>query len=749
MGGRGGGPALTSPPLDACCGPDLNSDLVFREEEAPPLPRGAAGGWKILIVDDDPDVHEATEIALAGARIEGQPLVFLHAYSAAEARERLVGHEDIAVLLLDVVMESHDAGLALVSVIREELGRHDLRIILRTGQPGYAPELAAVRDYDINDYRTKSELTRDRLLASLTVAIRAWERIRLLHRQRTALEAVVEATPRLLASRDAGGFSAGLIDVLAALAGVPPRGFACRQAEGGSRVEARRGEGSPLLGCRVAEIEQHDERELVLRALGARETCVSDAAIALFVAHGAGCGLVVCVPREPGVPAPEAHLLRLLASHAAVCADKIDLVAQLSDFAFRDPLTGLPNRRGLIDRIDKRVLAEGRSQLTLALADIDQFAEINDAFGHPYGDQLLKTIGHRLALADQDWVAARLGSDSFAVLGPSDSLTPGRLREIFTIDLEVGGQLQPLAVTLGLLRLSQGAGAAADMLQDANLALKQAKLASRGREVWYSPTMGVEVRERLRLLSDLRRAFDEERLYVVYQPQVEVATGRMVGAEALLRWRNDEGKFVAPDRFIPLAETSGLIIALGGWVLRQACHFQRHLHDLGHAGLRIAVNVSVAQFRDPYLLGRVRDALADAGIPPQMLELELTESVAMAGATRVGEVFGELRELGVQLAIDDFGTGFSSLGYLQKLPIDRLKIDRSFVGELGRSQTRSIAEMVVRLGATLGVKVVAEGVENEAQAVALRSLGCDEAQGYWYARPMPPADFIEWMQGRV
>ncbi|MEG0822751.1 MAG: EAL domain-containing protein [Burkholderiaceae bacterium] len=732
----------------------MTSDLVFLDEnadaDADADAEVARPCWSVLVVDDDEDVHEATELALRRVEIQGRPLAFRHARSAAAARLILNANKDIAVVLLDVVMEAANAGLTLVSYIRETLGRAEVRIILRTGQPGYALELAAIRDYDINDYRTKGELTRDRLIASLTTAIRSYVRIRCLASQRRALETIVESTPRLLASVDVASFARQLIKLLAALFKVEAVGFACCQAEGGSRVEARMGAAAPALGCRLHQIENPVWRELALRALTERDTCMSETAVALFVAHGERASWVVCVSLVAGSFLPEPHLLQVLASHVAVCADKLQLVAQLSDFAYRDLLTGLLNRRGLIDAIDHRVATEGRSQLTLALADIDQFAEINDAFGHPCGDRLLQLIGHRLALADQNWVVARLGSDTFAVLGPSDSVTPGRLREIFTLDfdLEVEGPIQPLSVTIGLLRLAQGTGAAADMLQDANLALKQAKIAHRGREVWYLPTMGVEIRERLRLLSDLRRAFDEERLYVVYQPQVELATGRMIGAEALLRWRNDEGQFVDPDRFIPLAETSGLIIALGGWVLRQACRFQRQLHECGHPGLRIAVNVSVAQFRDPYLLDRVRDALLDSGIDPASLELELTESVAMAGATHIGEVFLELRELGVQLAIDDFGTGFSSLGYLQRLPIDRLKIDKSFVHELGRGPTRSIAEMVVQLGVTLGMAVVAEGVENEAQAQALRAFGCEEGQGFHFARPMPPGELIVWLQNR-
>lgn len=705
----------------------------------------AEQAWVWLVVDHEPEVHALAD-SLAGVKLHGRALQVLHAGSAQEALSLLNSRSEIALILLAASAPAPADALVLLKQLRVRLGRNEPRVILSTGAHDEVPALETIRDFDISAHLGRQELTRGRLLAVLTTASRAYGRIRRLGAQRRALEAIVSATPGLLAATSAQDFSFTLLRTLARVLELPECGFVCRQADGGSRVEASLGGAVP--GAWLAELEDDSARDLVLRALAERSTQIGDSAVALYVPAAPEIGLVVWVPGRSATP-PALHVLDLLASHAALCAQRLTLTAQLSEFAYRDSLTGLPNRRGLIEAIERRVAREGRSQLSLALADIDQFAEINDAFGHPYGDRLLQLIGHRLALADQDWVTARLGSDSFAVLGPTDSVTPGRLRELLTLDLEVDGQIQPLSVTLGLLKLRDGAGSAPDLLQDANLALKQAKLGTRGREVWYSPAMGVEIRERLRLLSDLRRAFDEERLFVVYQPQVELGSGRVVGAEALLRWRNDEGKFVAPERFIPLAETSGLIIALGGWVLRQACHAQRKLHEAGHPGIRVAVNVSVAQFRDPHMLARVEEAMADSGIDPAMLELELTESVAMAGATRIGQVFQALREIGVQIAIDDFGTGFSSLAYLQKLPIDRLKIDRSFVHELGAHQTRSIAEMVARLGATLGVRVVGEGVEDEAQARALLALGCHEAQGFYFARPMPLPDLLKWMAGRA
>lgn len=306
-----------------------------------------------------------------------------------------------------------------------------------------------------------------------------------------------------------------------------------------------------------------------------------------------------------------------------------------------------------------------------------------------------------------------------------------------------------VTATMGLTQ-SLGEGIAGrDALKDANIALKLAKKNRRGGFVVFSAEMGAEIRERVRLLQALRHAVESERLFVVYQPQINLATGKPVGVEALIRWRNEEGAYVPPDRFIPLAEASGMIVAIGDWVLRMACHELIRLQALGLPDLRMSVNVSQIQFRHPEFLSKLRAAVEDTGINPRCLELEITESVAMEDPDFILDILHKVRRMEISVAIDDFGTGYSSLSHLRQLPIDRLKIDRAFVSELNQAVVGGhIAAMVIELGRNLNLTIIAEGIESEAQAEILRQMGCHEAQGYLYGMPMVSQQLVEWIESR-
>jgi diguanylate cyclase (GGDEF)-like protein len=557
--------------------------------------------WRLLVVDDEPDVHRATTFALSGVEILGRQLEFLHAYSASDAAAILAAQTDVAVVLLDVVMEREDAGLGLVKTIRKELKLTDLRIILRTGQPGYAPEIETIHDYDINDYKTKSELTRTKLYATVTAALRAYEQIR-----------------------------------------------------------------------------------------------------------------------------------------------------KLDEMAFYDRLSCLPNRNKFIELSEARLAGTASHNEVIAILDIDDFSEINDALGHQQGDRLLQSVADRLKLElGPDAVLARIGSDTFGLMGPPEVIDPLRILALFRRPFLVLDDAMVVTATMGLTSLLSGSTSGRDALKDANIALKRAKKSRRGGFVMFSAEMGSDIRERVRLLQSLRSAVESERLFIVYQPQVDLATGAIIGLEALIRWRNEDGTFVPPDRFIPLAEASGMIIAIGDWVLRMSCHELVRLRGLGARDLRMSVNVSQIQFRNPEFIEKLKLALADTHIPPECLELEITESVAMEDADFMLETLHSVRELGISIAIDDFGTGYSSLSQLRQLPLDRLKIDRAFVSELTDEVLGGhIASMVIELGRNLQLKVIAEGIESEAQVNRLKQMGCHEGQGYFYAKPMNSVALKEWLRNR-
>jgi diguanylate cyclase (GGDEF)-like protein len=386
--------------------------------------------------------------------------------------------------------------------------------------------------------------------------------------------------------------------------------------------------------------------------------------------------------------------------------------------------------------------------LTLALVDLDDFSDINDAFGHRFGDQVLQAVAARMAenLGSRTEIA-RISADTFALLGDEQTINDHRLQDLLTEPFAVSGERLQLSATAGLVRLNDSSALGSELLLDAHIALKRAKQQHRGAAQYFSTSMGVDARERFKLLKGLRASFEARRLFVVYQPQVDLPTRRVIGAEALLRWRNEEGKFVPPDQFIPLAEQSGLIISIGEFVLRTACHQAKRMRDLGHLDFHIAVNISLAQFRHAEFIPTLRAALRDAELPGEALELEITESMAMEDVDMVLAVLSDIRATGATVAIDDFGTGFSSLSQLRQLQVERLKIDRAFVNEAqAGSAGSSIASMVVNLGRTLGMRVLAEGIETEEQAQMLTELGCHEGQGYLFARPMPSDALEAWMR---
>lgn len=723
-------------------------DLLDEPEHAHGEQRQQERPWRILIVDDDGDVHKATELAMQGLTIEGQPLVFLHASSAAQARQLLASEQDLAVVLLDVVMESENAGLQLVRHIRDELRLFALRIVLRTGQPGYAPEIETVQAYDINDYKTKSELTRTRLYTVLTAAVRSYRQICALEANRRGLEMIVESSTSLSRMRGLSRFAEGVVTQLCALLGILPEGLVCAQINGETgdevRIVAAAGQYSGLIDRPLTQVKIASVRDRLQRCLDQQESLYDDGTCLYFgMGQGRAMAALVDVGRE--LSELDQQLLRAFCSNISVGFENVVLYGQLLDQAYNDPLLRLPNRNRFVELLDKNL--RDPSGVTLALVDIDDFSDINDAFGHHFGDQVLQAVVHRMSeMLGLNTAMARVGADTFGVLGEHAKVCPENVQAVFAEPFMVSGERLQLSATTGLVRLGESTAVGSELLLDAQIALKRAKQQQRGSSQYFSAAMGSDARERFRLLKGLRAGFEENQLFVVYQPQVDLDTGRVVGGEALLRWRNTEGTFIPPDQFIALAEQSGLIIPIGEFVMRTACAQLKRLQAQGHADFRMAVNVSMAQFRHPGFIDMLARALRDSGVAGESLELEITESMAMEDAELVMRVLADIKRLGFSVAIDDFGTGYSSLSLLRQLQVDRLKIDRAFVHEAHTSSTGStIAQLVVNLGHSLGLTVIAEGIETEEQRQYLIGLDCHEGQGWLFAKPMTAADLEAWM----
>lgn len=420
--------------------------------------------------------------------------------------------------------------------------------------------------------------------------------------------------------------------------------------------------------------------------------------------------------------------------------------------AFHDALTGLPNRFLLEDRLRHGIemARRDREQLGLMFLDLDQFKSVNDSLGHQVGDMLLMEVSQRVkSLVRQSDTVARLGGDEFVVLvrglqnGRVCAMLARKIIEAISEPIQVLSHRINIGTSIGVAVFPDDGTDGTTLMKNADVAMYAAKAAGRGVYRFFEPAMSEAAQLRLELETALRHALAHGELSLHYQPKVVAGSGEIVGYEALLRWHNVERGAIQPSQFIPVAEDCGLIGELGRWTLREACRQIAAWHRAGYGWQRVAVNISARQFVEGDLVGEILCQAEAAEIPPTLLEIELTESMVMNRPDDAAQTLQALKELGVTVAIDDFGTGYSSLAYLRRLPIDVLKIDRSFVGEADLDEHGvAIIHTILALARTLGLAVVAEGVETESQADLLRRGGCDFLQGYLFSRPVP-AEVIE------
>ncbi len=444
--------------------------------------------------------------------------------------------------------------------------------------------------------------------------------------------------------------------------------------------------------------------------------------------------------------------VRVLANIMADALAKLDAEKEIKHMAFYDSLTGLANRKLFVDQLKREIHLARRTvkPIGIIFIDLDYFKTINDTMGHEAGDELLKQVASRLneCVRKHD-IVSRFGGDEFVIMltnmDRADDIAriAEKIMKSFEKPLIMRGQEFFIAASAGVAIFPTDGEEGEELLKNADLAMYSSKIQGKNKYTLCSPIMKVEALEKMKLTNSLYRAQERNELVLYYQPQVELATKKIIGLEALIRWQSPEMGMIMPGTFIPLAEKTGLINPIGEWVLRTACHKSMAWQELGIPPLRMAVNMSVEQFRNPNLVNIVSTVLAETGLRPECLELEITESIAVKESDYIVRVLNTLKDLGVTIAIDDFGTEYSSLARLKLLPIDRIKIDMQFVRGISvNPKDEAIAMAIIQLARNLKHKVIAEGVETERQLDFLTYQVCDEVQGFLYYRPLP-AEEIE------
>lgn len=716
----------------------VNKDetFAFFESEGDESPSDPCNPVKVLTVDDDRNFQDSLVFSMRDFHYGSRPLEILRAGNSDQAALQLAAHDDIAVVFLDVVMETEDAGLRLVRSIRETLQNNQVRIVLLTGQPGFAPIRPTLADLDINEYWMKSELNESRLYNVLTSNIRSWLQLRTLYKARKGLSLIIDSSKDLFLARSLRNFCDRVLTRLAGLLEIHPNGVVC-VSEGSAcphslKVVAGQGRFEGLQDAELATLEPPSRQALLARSLETQQDVFEDNAVVLFISNEhIEYRCAVLVETDTALSDTDIDILRVFGATATSGLYNLGLVSQLDRLAFFDDLLHLANRNALLRRLRALRDVSEAPDHTLMLVDVDGFADINLVLGSEKGNEVLHTVGALLTRSfPAPSLVARLHNDLFAVLTQTQLVTQAAMEALT-------GPQQALNLSVVRIDLSDAIGGAEDIITTASTLLRQGKRRGYRQFICYDHVTHAALVRRCETSIALSEALKINEIGIVLQPQVDLTDGSIVAAEVLARWRRPDGTSVPPDQFIPIAEANGDIFRLGMWVMELALQASAEIRRRTGRDLRLAVNLSPQQVARSHLADELVMMCQKYGVAPKLVELEITESVAMQGADSI-QYLVRLRDAGFRIAIDDFGTGFSSLSYLKALPIDVIKVDKSFVREIGSVESESaVADMIIRLAQRLRLDVMAEGVETEQQVEWLRTRKCLIAQGYLFHRPMP------------
>jgi diguanylate cyclase (GGDEF)-like protein/PAS domain S-box-containing protein len=685
----------------------------------------------LLLIEDNPGDARLLREMLNEQGLQETELT--HVERLSDAEKHLAEHP-VDIILLDLGLPDANG---LGAVRRAHAAAPRIPLVVLTGMDDETLSAQALQE-GAQDYLIKGQIEARGLLRSLRYAIERKSMEEALFEEKERAQVTLNCIGDAVACTDSWGNITFLNLVAEKMTG-----WTLQEATGRPMAEAvrildagtREAIPNPLQRAVLQDRTVHLPSNCILIRRDGFETPIEDSVSPIHDRQGQAAGAVI-VFRD--VSAARAMAL------------------QIAHSAEHDFLTGLPNRMLLNDRLSQAITLAPRhsKQVAVLFLDLDGFKHINDSLGHPIGDKLLQSIAKRLVdcVRGSDTVS-RQGGDEFVVLlseveqSEDAAITARRMLQAVAEAHSIDQHDLHVSTSIGVSVYPDDGLDAETLIRNADTAMYQAKENGRQSYQFFKPAMNVRAVERQAIEESLRRALDRKEFAVQYQPKIDLRTGAITGAEALLRWTHPTRGLVSPAQFIPVAEDCGLILPIGKWVLREACQQARAWVDAGLPPVTMAVNISAMEFRGENFLEGLFAILEDTGLDPKFLELELTESVLMKHASSTENILKTLRARGVQLAVDDFGTGYSSLSYLRKFPINALKIDQSFVRQITTAPDETtIVTAVISMGRSLKLRVVAEGVETQEELAFLQAQQCDEAQGYYFSRPVLPQEFAKMLQ---
>jgi len=700
--------------------------------------------WNILVVDDEKVVHEATRLAISYETIFGRKVELHHAYSSIEAMEKIRSGTQFAVALIDVVMEQADSGLKLVENIRKE-GLHELRIVLRTGQPGYAPEISVLTSFDINDYRTKNELTKNKLLSVLLTSIRSYMQIRSIDKARSGLELIVEASSDLFQRKNVKIFASGVLTQMSAILGYEISGIValCPQPDpknsifNHANILCSTGKYDKNNAEFLSETDKDKITRVFTEARKKKIAIKDNHSVGIYIASEHGANAFIFIDSSNDLSQEDLALLKIFVSNLSAIYSNINLIRTLDRIAFNNAEVGIPNMNAMRKTISDRIKSNDNS-LAIIIIHPENLAKFNSLFGiKAIKEIFIQTNRILTEKFDNAHMIALSSWGDFIVLLEKEKYSSADFKSLTSYTITLNDSRLQMNATVASAHSLPEDDTAENIIQRANLTLLLAKEHHRCKITEYNPDIIRDQKRRIAIHYHLCETFKSSNptIEVHLQAKYDSINNKIVGAEALSRLQMN-GQMVSPVVFIPLLEESGFSDNLLKLLLHEVSKWQKSRRTRGANIFPVSINLTMKDIPQEGYGEKLLHMLALESLSPDEVEFEVTEGAMMYDLKQTIIELEKIKRSGFRIALDDFGTGYSSLSYLNHLPVDTLKIDKMFVDNLTPANAKSsIAATIIAMATSLKLNIVAEGIETVEQTHALQLIGCTIFQGFLYSKP--------------